>query len=83
MTYALLLLYYPAWNPQYAPYLLPFPVLLWPGLRGVFYFRPRPGMARITSALGCKIPVPGGDSMAPAQAPPPLGGCLCRRIQPR
>ena len=37
LTYALLVLYYPAWNPQYALYLLPFLVLLWPGPRGVFY----------------------------------------------
>ena len=37
LTYALLLLYYPAWNPQYALYLLPFLILSWPGLRGVFY----------------------------------------------
>jgi hypothetical protein len=37
LTYALLLLYYPAWNPQYALYLLPFLVLLWPSLRGVCY----------------------------------------------
>jgi hypothetical protein len=37
LTYALLLLYYPAWNPQYALYLLPFLILLWPSLRGVFY----------------------------------------------
>ena len=37
LTYALLVLYYPAWNPQYALYLLPFLILLWPGLRGVFY----------------------------------------------
>ena len=31
------MLYYPAWNPQYALYLLPFLVLLWPSPRGVFY----------------------------------------------
>ncbi len=37
LTYALLLLYYPAWNPQYALYLLPFLILLWPSLRGVCY----------------------------------------------
>ena len=37
LTYALLVLYYPAWNPQYALYLLPFLILIWPGLRGVFY----------------------------------------------
>ena len=37
LTYTLLVLYYPAWNPQYALYLLPFLVLLWPGPRGVFY----------------------------------------------
>ena len=37
LTYALLLLYNPAWNPQYALYLLPFLILLWPNLRGVFY----------------------------------------------
>ena len=37
LTYALLLLYYPAWNPQYTLYLLPFLILLWPNLRGVFY----------------------------------------------
>ena len=37
LTYALLLLYNPAWNPQYALYLLPFLVLLWPNLRGVCY----------------------------------------------
>ena len=37
LTYALLVLYYPAWNPQYALYLLPFLVLLWPSPRGVFY----------------------------------------------
>jgi hypothetical protein len=37
LTYALLLLCYPAWNPQYALYLLPFIVLVWPGARGVFY----------------------------------------------
>ena len=37
LTYALLLLYYPAWNPQYALYLLPFLILSWPSLRGVFY----------------------------------------------
>ncbi len=36
-TYALLLLAYPAWNPQYALYLLPFLVLLWPNWRGVGY----------------------------------------------
>ncbi len=27
----------PAWNPQYALYLLPFLILLWPSLRGVSY----------------------------------------------
>ena len=37
LTYALLLLYYPAWNPQYALYLLPLLILLWPSPRGVFY----------------------------------------------
>ena len=37
LTYALLMLYYPAWNPQYALYLLPFLILSWPSLRGVFY----------------------------------------------
>ena len=35
LTYALLVLYYPAWNPQYVFfYLLPFLVLLWPGPPG-------------------------------------------------
>jgi hypothetical protein len=37
LTYAILLLAYPAWNPQYALYLLPFLVLVWPGWRGVTY----------------------------------------------
>lgn len=37
LTYAILLLAYPAWNPQYALYLLPFLVLLWPGARGLTY----------------------------------------------
>ena len=37
VTYGLLLLAYPAWNPQYALYLLPFLILLWPNARGVFY----------------------------------------------
>lgn len=36
-TYAILLLAYPAWNPQYALYLLPFLVLLWPSARGLTY----------------------------------------------
>ncbi len=36
-TYALLLLAYPAWNPQYALYLLPFLILLWPNWRGTGY----------------------------------------------
>jgi hypothetical protein len=36
-TYTLLLLAYPAWNPQYALYLLPFLVLLWPTGRGLCY----------------------------------------------
>ncbi|MCE7986847.1 MAG: DUF2029 domain-containing protein [Caldilinea sp. CFX5] len=37
LTYTLLLLAYPAWNPQYALYLLPFLALLWPGVRGLLY----------------------------------------------
>ncbi|MEZ4865184.1 MAG: glycosyltransferase 87 family protein [Caldilineaceae bacterium] len=37
LTYGLLLLAYPAWNPQYALYLLPFLVLLWPNSRGLCY----------------------------------------------
>lgn len=37
LTYAILLLAYPAWNPQYVLYLLPFLILLWPGMRGVLY----------------------------------------------
>jgi hypothetical protein len=37
LTYALLLLYYPAWNPQYALYLLPLLILCFPSLRGVLY----------------------------------------------
>jgi hypothetical protein len=37
LTYAILLLAYPAWNPQYALYLLPFLVLIWPGWRGLIY----------------------------------------------
>jgi hypothetical protein len=36
-TYTLQLLSYPAWNPQYALYLLPFVAVLWPNGRGVFY----------------------------------------------
>lgn len=36
-TYAILLLAYPAWNPQYALYLLPFLVLVWPNARGLTY----------------------------------------------
>ena len=36
-TYAVLLLAYPAWNPQYALYLLPFLVLVWPNARGLAY----------------------------------------------
>jgi len=36
-TYTILLLAYPAWNPQYALYLLPFLVLVWPGARGIAY----------------------------------------------
>ncbi len=37
VTYAILLLSYTAWNPQYALYLLPFLALLWPNARGVLY----------------------------------------------
>ncbi len=37
LTYAILLLAYPAWNPQYALYLLPLMILLWPNGRGLFY----------------------------------------------
>jgi hypothetical protein len=37
LTYTILLLAYPSWNPQYALYLLPFFVLLWPDGRGVAY----------------------------------------------
>ena len=37
LTFGLLLLYYPAWNPRYALYLLPFLILSWPSLRGVCY----------------------------------------------
>jgi hypothetical protein len=37
LTYTLLLLAYPSWNPQYALYLLPFLVVLWPGGRGLCY----------------------------------------------
>ncbi len=37
VTYAILLLSYTAWNPQYALYLLPFLALLWPNGRGVLY----------------------------------------------
>ena len=37
LTYTILLLAYPAWNPQYALYLLPFLALLWPSLRGLLY----------------------------------------------
>jgi hypothetical protein len=36
-TYAVLLLAYPAWNPQYALYLLPFLLLLRPSVRGLSY----------------------------------------------
>ena len=36
-TYAVLLLAYPAWNPQYALYLLPFLALIWPDARGLTY----------------------------------------------
>ena len=36
-TYTVLLLAYPAWNPQYALYLLPFLLLLWPSARGLAY----------------------------------------------
>jgi hypothetical protein len=37
LTYTILLLAYPSWNPQYALYLLPFLALIWPGWRGVGY----------------------------------------------
>lgn len=37
ITYAILLLAYPAWNPQYALYLLPLLILRWPTARGVGY----------------------------------------------
>lgn len=37
LTYAILLLAYPAWNPQYALYLLPFLLLIWPNARGLTY----------------------------------------------
>ncbi len=37
LTYTILLLAYPAWNPQYALYLLPFLVLIWPNARGLTY----------------------------------------------
>lgn len=37
LTYTILLLAYPAWNPQYSLYLLPFLVLIWPNLKGLFY----------------------------------------------
>lgn len=37
VTYAILLLSYTAWNPQYTLYLLPFLALLWPNWRGVLY----------------------------------------------
>lgn len=37
LTYTILLVAYPAWNPQYGLYLLPFLILLWPGARGVIY----------------------------------------------
>ncbi len=37
LTYTILLLAYPAWNPQYALYLLPFLLLLWPTARGLLY----------------------------------------------
>ncbi|MBX3010599.1 MAG: hypothetical protein KF832_03790 [Caldilineaceae bacterium] len=37
LTYAILLVAYPAWNPQYLLYLLPFLVLVWPNVRGVLY----------------------------------------------
>jgi hypothetical protein len=37
LTYAILLLAYSAWNPQYALYLLPFLALLWPNARGLTY----------------------------------------------
>jgi hypothetical protein len=37
LTYVVLLLAYPAWNPQYALYLLPFLVLVWPSARGLIY----------------------------------------------
>lgn len=37
LTYTILLLAYPAWNPQYALYLLPFLALLWPSARGLLY----------------------------------------------
>jgi hypothetical protein len=37
LTYTILLLAYPSWNPQYALYLLPFLALLWPSARGVGY----------------------------------------------
>lgn len=37
LTYAILLVAYPAWNPQYVLYLLPFLVLVWPNARGLLY----------------------------------------------
>lgn len=37
LTYAILLVAYPAWNPQYVLYLLPFLVLIWPNARGLLY----------------------------------------------
>lgn len=37
LTYTILLVAYPAWNPQYVLYLLPFLILLWPGVRGLLY----------------------------------------------
>jgi hypothetical protein len=37
LTYAILLMAYPAWNPQYVLYLLPFLLLVWPTARGLRY----------------------------------------------
>ena len=62
LTYALLLVYYPAWNPQYALYLLPFLILIWPSLRGVFYALALTFLCLAEHPIYANLIKPGGQS---------------------
>lgn len=65
LTYSILLVAYPAWNPQYVLYLLPFLVLVWPSARGVLYALLLSGLVLLEHPIYHNLL---GPSYAPAYA---------------